>query len=269
MIGGHGDTPGPGVFDLKAHSTGEKLRQLAPRPGAVQCAAQPVQIADGADDQASGAVAPVRRHNWRGVPATLAAGKDRRSFVILERPCRHLEIMQRRGLERGHAGKAQMVGIGGDQEPLGPHLPVRRFHLPDAAVMAGARDFRRRVNFRPGGLGGASQSQAVGERLDGAGTGVVQRTRINLRTGAPRGLGAVQERHRRAQSGELAAALPEVLESGGIVRQMQRAGAHRLAVDLVFLDQVEYPCRRVAEDRCQPLSGRLAECLRNRVRCQP
>ena len=118
-------------------------------------------------------------------------------------------------------------------------------------------------------LGRAGQSLDVGQGLDRSGPPVPKRAAIGRAARAPRGFSGIEQPDRRAAGLLLGEPGLEVAQACRRMGTVQRPLPHRLAADLVGLDQVEHRRGAVRQQRVEPPADGLAEFFLHLVRRRP
>ena len=116
---------------------------------------------------------------------------------------------------------------------------------------------------------GAAKPARVGERLDGSGAHVEERTGVNVGADPRRRLCGRQRPDGRAALAPLLRALLDLRDARAADRAMQRAVAHRLTVDGVRVDELEHLGRRLAEQRQDSFAVVRSEPLHDVARLKP
>src|SRR5690606_1346742 len=109
---------------------------------------------------------------------------------------------------------AVKIGIGGKKERFGPHHMAVGHDLPASVIMCDTGHLRRFVERCASTDCGCRQAARIGERLNGAGPWIEERSMESIATGAPCGFGCIEQPERRTELETLTVPLLQITEAG-------------------------------------------------------
>ncbi len=266
---GHADLAVPFVLESDAGELGKQAGEGAPAPILVNGAARTAKRADAAEDQPPGRVEAEGTQDLPRVPHALAAGQDGAPKIVAERRGREIEIGQVDEFGAEFGPERLGIGVGGHDDGRRPDAAARGADPPGAALVLGRRHGAAREDLGPGRDGDAGEPARIGERLDGPGPMVEERTGIGRRPDEAGRLGGVEQFDGRAVGLPLPRPFGDLGQALRPDGAMQRAAALDLAGDAVAGHEVEHDGGRVAEQVEQPRPVRGAERVRHGVGHDP